>query len=77
MQMLVGNGTPALSRANKQRLCPGTLKVKVTQSCRTLCNAMDSTIHGILQARILEWAAFPFSEGFSQPRDRTQSLSHS
>ena len=33
---------------------------------------MDSTVHGILQARILEWVAFPFSRG-SQPRDRTQS----
>ena len=30
------------------------------------------TIHGILQARILEWAAFPFSRGSSQPRDQTQ-----
>ena len=29
-------------------------------------------VHGILQARILEWVAFPFSRGFSQPRDRTQ-----
>ena len=69
MQMLVGNGTPALSRVNKQRLCPGSLKVKVTELYLTHHNAMDSTVHGILQARILEWAAFPFSEGFSQPRD--------
>ena len=30
------------------------------------------TVHGILQARILEWIAFPFSRGSSQPRDRTQ-----
>ena len=36
---------------------------------------MDYTVHGILQARILEWVAFPFSRGFSQPRDRTQ-VSH-
>ena len=36
---------------------------------------MDSIVHGILQARILEWVAFPFSRGSSQPRDRTQ-LSH-
>ena len=36
---------------------------------------MDYTVHGILQARILEWVAFPFSRGSSQPRDRTQ-LSH-
>ena len=32
-------------------------------------------LHGILQARILEWVAFPFSRGFSQPRDWTQ-VSH-
>ena len=45
------------------------------KSCPTLCNPMDYTVPGILQARILEWAAFPFSRGSSQPRDRTQ-LSH-
>ena len=33
---------------------------------------MDCIVHGILQARILEWVAFPFSRGSSQPRDRTQ-----
>ena len=47
-------------------------KVKVTQLCLTLCNPTDNTVHGILQARILEWAAFPFSRRSSQPRDRTQ-----
>ena len=51
------------------------VKMKVTQSCLTLCDSLDSTIHGILQARILEWIAFPFSGGSSQPRDRTQ-VSH-
>ena len=40
-----------------------------------LCNPIDYTVHGILQARILEWVAFPFSRGSSQPRDRTQ-VSH-
>ena len=48
------------------------MKVKVTQSCPTLCDPMDYTAHGILQARILEWVAFPFSRGCSQPRDPTQ-----
>ena len=48
------------------------MKVKVAQSCLTLCDPMDYKVHGILQARILEWAAFPFSRGSSQPRDRTQ-----
>ena len=50
-------------------------EVKVAQSCLTLCNPMDYTIHGILQLRILEWVAFLFSRGSSQPRDRTQ-VSH-
>ena len=50
-------------------------EVKVSQLCPTLCNPMDYTVHGILQARILEWVAFPFSREFSQPRDRTQ-VSH-
>ena len=47
-------------------------KVTATQLCPTLCDPMDYTVHGILQARILEWVAFPFSTGFPQPRDRTQ-----
>ena len=51
------------------------VKVKVTQSCLTLCNPMNYTVHGILQARILKWVAFPFSRGSSQPRDQTQ-VSH-
>ena len=48
------------------------VKVKVTQSCPTLCDPIGYTVHGILQARILEWVAFPFSRGSSQPRDQTQ-----
>ena len=47
------------------------LEVKVTQSHPTLCDPMDYTVHGILQARILEWIAFPFSRSSPQPRDRT------
>ena len=51
-------------------------KVLVTQSCPTLCDPMDcsppgSSVHGILQARILEWVAMSFSRGSSQPRDWT------
>ena len=50
---------------------------EVTQSYPTLCDPMDcsppgSSIHWILQARILEWVAISFSRGSSQPRDRTQ-----
>ena len=42
-----------------------------TQSCPTFCDSMDYTVHGILQTRILEWVAFPFSRGSSQPRSPT------
>ena len=57
------------------KLCE--LKVKVIQLCPTLCDSMDyslpgSSVCGILQARILEWAAIPFSRGSSQPKDQTQ-----
>ena len=50
---------------------------EVAQSCPTLCNPMDcklpgSSVHGILQARILEWVAISFSKGPFQPRDQTQ-----
>ena len=53
---------------------------EVAQSCPTLCNPMDcsppgSSVHGILQARVLEWVAISFSRGSSRPRDRTQ-VSH-
>ena len=48
------------------------MKVKIAQWCPTLCHPRDYTVHGILQARILEWIAFPFSRGSSQPRDQTQ-----
>ena len=44
----------------------------VTQSCPTLCDPMAYTVHGILQAKILERVAFPFSRRSSQSRDRTQ-----
>ena len=45
------------------------VKVNVAQSCPTLFDPIDYIVHGILQARILEWAAFPFTRGSSQPRD--------
>ena len=49
---------------------------EVTQSCPTLCNPIDcslpgSSVHGIFQARVLEWVAISFSRGSSRPRDRT------
>ena len=41
--------------------------VKVAQSCLILCSPMDYTVRGILQARILEWVAVPFSRGLPNP----------
>ena len=51
------------------------VKVKVAQLCPAVCDPMDYTVHGILQARLLEWVAYPFSRGSSQLRDWTQ-VSH-
>ena len=55
------------------------VKVSVVQSCLILWDPMEykysppgSSVHGILQARILEWVAIPFSRGSSRPRDRIQ-----
>ena len=48
--------------------------MKVTQSSPTLCDPMDYTVRGILQARLLEWV-IAFSRGSSQSRDQTQ-VSH-
>ena len=57
-----------------------SLKVKVAKLCLTLCDPMDyrlpgSSVHGILQARILEWVAITFSRGSFQSREWTQ-VSH-
>ena len=53
------------------------VKALVTQSCPTLCNSTEwslpgFSVHGILQARVLEWVAITFSREFSQPRDWTR-----
>ena len=53
-------------------LSESKMKVKAAQSCLTLCDPVDCTVPGILQVGILEWVAFPFSRGCSQPRDRAQ-----
>ena len=50
---------------------------EVAQSCPTLCDPMDcslpgSSVHGILQARVLEWGTIAFARGSSRPRDRTR-----
>ena len=53
------------------KMAKNKLKWKSLSPVR-LCDPMDYTVHGILQARILEWVAVPFSRGSSQPRDQTQ-----
>ena len=58
----------------------GESESEVAQSCLTLCDPMDcsllgSSVHGIFQARVLEWVAISFSMGSSRPRDRTR-VSH-
>ena len=52
------------------------MKVKVAQSCLTLCDPTDYTVHGILQARILEWVAVPFSRGISPTQGSNRGLQH-
>ena len=47
-------------------------KFKNLNKCPTHCDHMSCIVHGILQARILEWVDVPFSRGSSQPRDQTQ-----
>jgi len=71
------------SRRNQKQLGRGSSRgrdtcmcAKSLQLCPTLCNPMDcsqldSSVHGILQARILEWVAMPSSRGSSQLRDQT------
>ena len=43
------------------------MEVEVTQLCPTLCDPTDYTVHGILQARMLEWAAISFSKDLPDP----------
>ena len=68
--VLYNNSSRGRSRTErlKKRHWPS---LKVAQSCPTLCNPMDYTVHGILQARILEWVAIPFSSESSLPRNWT------
>ena len=52
------------------------VNVSVAQSCPTLCDPTDSSVHGIFQARVLEWVAISFSRGSSQPRDPPKKQQH-
>ena len=72
-----GHGSSALGTFPDLTLCDSSFgcssvvkwnEVKVVQSCPTLCDAMDYTVHGILQTRILEWVAFPSSNPGIEPR---------
>ena len=65
---------PATPQSPSSPLVMELALVLVAQSCPTLCDPMDcsppgSSVHGILQPRILEWVDIPFSRGSSQPRD--------
>ena len=67
---------PAIARVGGLGESESESEVEVVQLCPTLCNPVGcslpgSSIHGILQARILEWVSISFSRGSSQPRDRT------
>ena len=48
-------------------MCSHTSEVKVAQPCPTFCDPMDYTVHGILQARILEWVTFPYLGDLPNP----------
>ena len=61
-----------LEKLNNFPKTAAKVKVKVTQSWPILFDPTDYTVHGILQVRMLEWVAFSFCRGSSQPRDRTQ-----
>ena len=67
---------PKAPLPNNITMCMFLLLAQSLQSCQTLCDPMDSSpqgssVHGILQARILEWVAMPSSRTSSPPRDRT------
>ena len=66
-----------LQSVGSHRMDTTAAAAKSLQSCLTLCDPMDcslpgSSVHRILQARILEWVAIPFFRGSSQPWDKTQ-----
>ena len=74
-----GHQEPGLQARSEGKASQAASKdgwISVTNWCPTLCDPMDcspqgSSVHGILQARTLEWAATSFSRGPSRPRDQT------
>ena len=67
----MGFPSGSVVKKKKKSACQCRSEVKSRSSCVQLF-ATPWIVHGILQARILEWVAIPFSRGSSQPRDRTQ-----
>ena len=75
-QFFASGGESIGTSASASVLSTNAAAAKSLQSCLALCNPIDvsppgSPVPGILQARILEWVAMPFSRGFLQPRDQT------
>ena len=62
-----GNNYYSISHGKTWPVRPQNYKIKVTQSCLTLCDPLDYMVHGLLQVRILEWVAFPFSRDLPNP----------
>jgi len=69
----IGARTSSFYMAKAQESVSKVVCVKVAQSCSTLCDPMDYTVHGILQARILEWVAFLFPRGSFNPGIKPRS----
>ena len=70
LETLVVLETESVTFCSQHTLCK-KVKVLVAQSCLILCDysSQNSSVHGILQAKILEWVAMLFSRGSAQPRD--------
>ena len=67
---------PGSGRSSAEKNKNPLQKVKVAQSCPTLCHPIDYTVHGTLQARILEWVDFPFSGGIFPTQRSNPGLPH-
>ena len=77
MVRIGGSAFKAINTVARTQQTLNKVKVLVVKSYVVLCNPkcyslLGSSVHGILQARILKWIAMPFSRGSSQPRDQTQ-----
>ena len=78
MALVLPNPWPRNDVQSLSPLVIGKVEMLVAQLCLTLCDPMDcilpgSSVHGILQARILEWVAIPFSRGSFRPRIKPEA----